>query len=90
MTPTSHDPAGRRCAALLAELFDYIDGELTPIRCRALEQHLASCTCCGTLAGNLRKAIALCREEGRRQLPTAVRNRARQRVKALLDDVTAR
>jgi anti-sigma factor RsiW len=81
---TSHRHAPGRCRELLAELFDYLDEELSPARCRALERHLDNCPCCGELADNLRKAIALCRAEGRRALPPAIRSRARQRVAALL------
>lgn len=75
----------RRCRELLQELFAYLDDELTADRCRLLETHLAACHCCGTLAGNLRKAIALCKVEGAQRLPGAVRANARRRVKALLD-----
>lgn len=75
----------RPCRALLEELFAYLDQELTPERCRELETHLASCHCCGTLAGNLRKAVTLCRMEGAQQLPGAVRANARRRMKQLLD-----
>jgi anti-sigma factor RsiW len=84
MTRTDRISPGRSCRDRLTELFDYIDGDLTPARCRALERHLDACTCCGTLTANLRTAIALCRAEGHRRLPHAVRHRARQRVRTLL------
>ncbi len=90
MKRTSGAKDERACRDRLNELFDYIDGELTIARCRTLERHLASCACCGTLAANLRQAIALCRAEGRRQLPKAVQARARQRVRALLARPTPR
>lgn len=78
----AHRPGS--CRALLAELFDYLDGDLSPARCAALEHHLSRCPCCGDMADNLRKAIAVCRAEGRRALPLAVRTRARRRVAALM------
>jgi anti-sigma factor (TIGR02949 family) len=72
------------CRELLAELFDYLDGELSAARYRALERHLARCPCCGELAKNLRQAIAICRAEGASSVPASVRARARARIRALL------
>lgn len=72
------------CRELLAELFDYLDGELSAARYRALERHLDRCPCCGELAKNLRKAVEICRSEGASRLPAAVRARARARIRALL------
>lgn len=77
------------CRELLAELFDYLDGELSAARYRALERHLGRCPCCGELAENLRKAVAVCRAEGSTRLPAAVRARARARIRALLGTVSA-
>jgi anti-sigma factor (TIGR02949 family) len=34
------------CDALVAQLWDYLDGELSPDRVRALEAHLADCSQC--------------------------------------------
>jgi RNA polymerase sigma-70 factor (ECF subfamily) len=86
MKQTSRRLADNGCQEQLRELFDYIDGELTAGRCRAIERHLADCPCCDTLAANLRQAIALCRAEGQRQLPKPLRARALRRVRALLAD----
>lgn len=74
----------RRCEAELLTLSQYVEGDLTPDRMRALEQHLASCTCCATLADSLRDAIARCRSAEVRRIPADVRARARARVRALL------
>jgi anti-sigma factor RsiW len=73
------------CRAGLAELFAYLDGELSEERCQAIERHLANCACCGALAGNLRRAIAACRVSGHERLPPRVRSRAQARVTALLE-----
>ena len=76
---------GGDCRAQLAELFAYLDGELSEARCRAIERHLASCECCDGLAAGLRRAIAVCRASGRERLPPRVRARAQARVARLLD-----
>lgn len=38
------------CEQALAQLFDFLDHELTPERMQLIEQHLAGCTCCFELA----------------------------------------
>jgi anti-sigma factor RsiW len=72
------------CRTQLAELFAYLDGELTASRCRAIERHLRECPCCDTLASGVRRAIAICRGAGRERLPSAVRTRAQTRIQRLL------
>jgi anti-sigma factor RsiW len=73
------------CRAQLSELFAYLDGELSPARCTAIERHLENCACCGELADGLRHAIAVCRASGRERLPNRVRSRAQARVTELLE-----
>lgn len=74
------------CRSLLLELSRYLEGDLTPERCAAIERHLASCECCTTMAGRLRETIEACRAAGSLQLPRDVLERARARIKALLDE----
>lgn len=74
----------RNCEAELVTLSQYLEGDLTPRRARALEEHLAACSCCATLADSLRDAIARCRSAEVRRIPADVRARARERVRALL------
>lgn len=75
----------RHCVDLLGELSDYLDGELSPARCRAIERHLDACPCCGEIADAIRRAVAVCRRAGVTRLPPALRSRARQRIADLLD-----
>jgi anti-sigma factor RsiW len=74
----------RTCQAELVTLSRYLEGDLTPRKARALEQHLAACSCCATLADSLRDAIARCRSAEVRRIPADVRARARERVRALV------
>jgi anti-sigma factor RsiW len=62
----------------------YLDGELTPGRCRVVERHLRACKACAAIARRMRKTIAACREARDTRLPSGVRRRARARIKALL------
>jgi len=82
MTGTRRPSA--RCRALFEELSRYLDGDLTPARCRAIERHIDNCVCCGTLATRLLITLAACRAEGQRRPPRAVMSRAAARVRALM------
>jgi anti-sigma factor RsiW len=75
-----------RCRALLLELSRYLDGELTANRCRDIERHIESCTCCATMAARLRETMDACRAAREQPLPADVRERARARIKALLEE----
>jgi len=75
----------RDCRERLEKLFTYIDGDLRGPARERLERHLAECRCCGDLEEGLRRTIETCRASGQRQLPRALRVRAKQRIRALLD-----
>lgn len=75
-------PAGD-CRAQLSELFAYLDGDLTPARCRIIERHLQQCPCCDHLAASLRRAIDACQMVGCSRMPAAVRRKAQGRARAL-------
>ncbi|NOT43835.1 MAG: hypothetical protein HOP14_04440 [Acidobacteria bacterium] len=80
----SGPPATRPCEGHLAELVDYIDGDLAPPALEALEAHIEACTCCSALERELRERIGLVKQAGRPEVPGDVRARARARVQALL------
>lgn len=73
-----------RCKRLLDQLMAYLDGELTPARCREVERHVAACECCGTMTDNVRAVMALCRSDRPTPVPAALRAGARARIRALL------
>ncbi len=73
-----------RCRALLLELSRYLDGDLTPARRRAVQQHTSACACCGTMSARLRRTVAACRAEGKRPPPRDVMLRAAKRIRALI------
>jgi anti-sigma factor RsiW len=73
-----------RCRRLLLELSQYLDGDLAPARARKVEQHIAACECCGTMAARLRRTVAACRAEGSRRPPRDVMSRAAARIRALI------
>jgi anti-sigma factor RsiW len=57
-----HSP---RCRELLAQLSEYIDGDLEGALCQEIEHHLASCHDCQVLVDTTRKTVALYRRHHR-------------------------
>jgi anti-sigma factor RsiW len=73
------------CRARLVEISRYLEGDLTAARCRIIERHLESCSCCAKMATRVRRTIAACRKAGGARLPHDVRLRAQARIRAILD-----
>jgi anti-sigma factor RsiW len=73
------------CRRVLAAVSAYLDGDLDPTTCDAIEAHCQGCAgCTGVIAG-LRETVGLCRRAGAAPVPDAVRQRARASVQRLLD-----
>jgi predicted anti-sigma-YlaC factor YlaD len=49
------------CDKIVAMLSEYLDRDLPPDTCCAIEAHLASCVSCGQAAQGLRETVDLCR-----------------------------
>jgi anti-sigma factor RsiW len=79
------EPSSPDCAALLAGISAYLDGELEAVECVAIERHCAGCPHCAALVEGFRHTIGLCRGVAIASLPEPVRERARANVRRLLD-----
>ena len=55
--------AGLTCRDVLADLSDYLDGELPPERVARLEAHLAGCDSCTRFGGAVGELVARVRAE---------------------------
>ena len=77
--------APANCQAILANISAYLDGELDSTACDAIEEHCQRCPSCAAVVKGLRETVGLCREAGSAPLPEAVRRRARDSVRRLLD-----
>jgi anti-sigma factor RsiW len=73
------------CQEVLANISGYLDGELDTTACDAIERHCQECTSCAGLVNGLRETVGLCRQAATVPLPDAVRQRARESVRRLLD-----
>lgn len=89
MKDTSARPSPA-CRRRLMELSRYLDGELSPARRQAIEQHIGDCACCATMARRMRQTVAACRAEGRRRPPRAVLAQAAAQIRALVAPAPAR
>lgn len=57
----------RDCSPIFAMLSEYLDRELPPATCGALEEHLRDCPECIQFVESLKRSIDLCREYGASQ-----------------------
>ena len=73
------------CRGILANISAYLDGDLEATVCDEIEQHCRTCPSCRELVDGLREDIGLCRRAAVAPLPEAVRRRARDSVRRLLD-----
>jgi anti-sigma factor RsiW len=73
------------CKVVLVDIAAYLDGDLAGTACDAIERHCQVCPSCEALVKGLRETVGLCRQAGAAPLPDAVRQRARDGVRRLLD-----
>ena len=76
------------CATILANVSAFLDGELAASSCAAIEAHCAGCERCAPVIEGLRRTVGLCWSAGAAPLPDAVRQRARDSIRRLLEDQT--
>jgi anti-sigma factor RsiW len=73
------------CQEMLANISAYLDGDLEAARCDAIERHCQVCAPCAGLVEGLKETVGLCRQAGAVPLPEPVRQRARDRLRRLLE-----
>jgi len=61
------------CRKLLAQMSDYIDGELPPEICSTLEKHLSGCPNCKIMFDSLTKTIRVFKEGAEEPLPESLK-----------------
>lgn len=73
------------CLEILGRISAYLDGDLGTTACGAIERHCEDCPQCAEVVKGLRETVGLCRQAAAVPLPEAVRERARESVRGLLD-----
>jgi anti-sigma factor (TIGR02949 family) len=71
------------CKQVLAELSNYLDGEVSPELKRALEQHLAACHRCSLIFDTTRKTLKIVTDVGPLEVPLEVSARLYARLQLL-------
>jgi anti-sigma factor RsiW len=64
-----------KCKDLLAQLSNYVDGEIDPKICQELEKHLAGCNPCKVVLDTLKRTVTLYKGDVPYELPLEVRDR---------------
>jgi len=80
--------AGLRCGEVLAELSEYLDGNLSPARARQLQEHVRECEPCAKFSAELSAAVHALRAGLRTpSLDEPTASRFRQRLKQEIPDL---
>lgn len=79
-------PMNAECKAMLSAISAYLDGDLDAAECAGIERHCAGCPACAEVVATLQRTVGLCRNAAAVPLPEAVRARARESVRKLLDE----
>jgi anti-sigma factor RsiW len=70
------------CREMMALLSDYLNLELPPEACAAVEHHLAGCGACEEFAASLRQTVELCRRYAPAEMPAPLSGQAREELEA--------
>lgn len=69
------------CRDLLANLSDYVDGELDEALCKAIEAHMAGCENCQIVVNTLAKTVELYQTAPAPELPAEIKGRLYKSLK---------
>lgn len=79
----STGPDAAPCPDVVALFSRYLEGEIGPEECAAMERHVASCARCSAACDSLKRTLALCRAEPRGEVPPGVQDQIRKAVHAV-------
>jgi anti-sigma factor (TIGR02949 family) len=71
------------CSQIIAQLSDYLDGEVSPETRQMVEHHLAKCHRCSLVYSTTRQTLRIVTECGAFALPAAVGTRLHARLREL-------
>jgi RNA polymerase sigma-70 factor (ECF subfamily) len=80
-------PLGPSCPDIVQLVSEKLEGDLSPDRCRELEQHLSSCAHCAEASKSLRAALRTCHAIGSAAPPSP---EVREAIRAAAQDFIAR
>jgi predicted anti-sigma-YlaC factor YlaD len=71
------------CNQIIAQLSDYLDGEVSPEMKQVVESHLAKCHRCSIVYSTTRQTLKIVTECGAFAIPAAVGTRLHSRLREL-------
>ena len=71
------------CNQIIAQLSDYLDGEVSTETRQMVEQHLAKCHRCSLVYSTTRQTLKIATESGAFALPVAIGTRLHARLREL-------
>lgn len=86
MKPTDPEHPHHNCMALFERLSEYIDRELDPSDCAAIEAHIRACPPCMVCLKTLEQTVKLCKHLDRQQVPEELSHRLRTAIADLIDN----
>ncbi|UCF84834.1 MAG: zf-HC2 domain-containing protein [Desulfobacteraceae bacterium] len=69
------------CSKYFERISEYLDGELDEAIFLKMDRHLQDCPECRDCIDSLRKSIQLCKEAGKEEMPTDIRERLRSMLR---------
>jgi anti-sigma factor RsiW len=72
------------CGQIIAQLSDYLDGEVSPETRQVVEKHLTKCHRCSLVYSTTRQTLRIVTDCGAFAIPVAVGTRLHARMKELL------
>lgn len=71
------------CSQIIAQLSDYLDGEVSPETRQMVEEHLTKCHRCSLVYSTARQTLRIVTESGAFAIPVAVGTRLHARLREL-------
>ena len=62
----------------------YLEGEIAPTACEAMQKHVDACTSCSAVCEGLRRSVSLCRRAGTESLSDEMQGQVRRALEAAL------
>ena len=75
------------CNEIVAMLSEYLDRDLPPETCSAIDAHLRSCPNCESAAASLRRTVAMCRQFRAEDRPGPLPPDKRQELRSAFEKV---
>ena len=82
----SHGTGSQECREIFARLSEYLDGELDPAMCEAMQLHLGDCAPCQEFLESLRRTVGLLNRVPGEPMPEGMRRDLREAFQRLKQD----